>query len=161
MANAPPSAPNHGTTDVGLLPSPPGDTTIEHAFDFDQGGSVNPLIHSLDFIGVPSRDAARSRAFYVDTLGLRPDPQASFEFWVGDTCFGIWEPESVGMPFAPQTAAPPALRVDDVAAARAALEEKGIVFMGATLDTGVCHMALFSDPDGNALMLHHRYAPRT
>jgi hypothetical protein len=24
----------------------------------------------------------------------------------------------------------------------------------------VCHMALFNDPDGNPLMLHHRYAPR-
>lgn len=122
---------------------------------------MEPLIRSLDFVGVPSRDSGRSRAFYVDTLGLRPDTRAKFEFWVGQTCFGIWEPESVGMPFAPQTAAHLALHVDDVAAARAALEERGIVFRGDTFDTGVCHMALFSDPDGNALMLHHRYAPRT
>ena len=41
-----------------------------------------------------------------------------------------------------------------------ALEERGVTFMGDTLDTGVCHMAFFADPDGNALMLHHRYAPR-
>ena len=122
---------------------------------------MDSLIRSLDFVGVPSRDAARSRAFYVDTLGLRPDAQARYEFWVGETCFGIWEPESMGMPFAPQTAAHLALHVDDVAAARAALEDKGIVFKGDTFDTGVCHMALFDDPDGNALMLHHRYAPRT
>ena len=52
------------------------------------------------------------------------------------------------------------LHVDDVAAARAELEAKGVAFHGDTFDTGVCHMALFTDPDGNDLMLHHRYAPR-
>ena len=62
------------------------------------------------------------------------------------------------MPFAPQKRGHLALHVDDVAAARAALEEKGIEFAGDTFDTGVCHMALFADPDGNSLMLHHRYA---
>lgn len=117
------------------------------------------MITGLDFVGVPSRDAERSRAFYVETLGLRPDPKARFEFWVGDTCFAIWEPEKMGNPFAPQTAAHLALHVDDVAAARASLEDRGITFAGDTFDTGVCHMALFEDPDGNALMLHHRYAP--
>jgi predicted enzyme related to lactoylglutathione lyase len=55
---------------------------------------------------------------------------------------------------------PLALHVDDVPAARAALEQKGVSFNGDTFDTGVCHMAFFTDPDGNALMLHHRYAPR-
>jgi catechol 2,3-dioxygenase-like lactoylglutathione lyase family enzyme len=121
---------------------------------------VEPLIRSLDFVAVPSKDAARSRAFYVDTLGLRPDESARFEFWVGDTCFGIWEPGAMGMPFAPLIAGHIALHVDDVAAARAALEAKDIEFMGDTFDTGVCHMALFTDPDGNGLMLHNRYAPR-
>jgi predicted enzyme related to lactoylglutathione lyase len=113
----------------------------------------------LDFVGVPSRDAERSRTFYLETLGLRPDPKGRFEFWVGETCFGIWEPERQGMPFAPQKNAHPALHVEDVAAARAELEAKGVVFFGEILDTGVCHMALFTDPDGNDLMLHHRYAP--
>jgi catechol 2,3-dioxygenase-like lactoylglutathione lyase family enzyme len=121
---------------------------------------VEPLIRSLDFVAVASTDAARSRSFYVDTLGLRPDDRAKFEFWAGGTCFVIWEPESVGMPFTPQKSSHLALHVEDVAAARAALEEKGIEFAGDTLDTGVCHMALFADPDGNSLMLHHRYAPR-
>ena len=122
---------------------------------------MEPLIRSLDFVAVPSRNAARSRSFYVDSLGLRPDDHAQFEFWVGDTCFCIWEPEARGMPFAPQKTSHLALHVDDVAAARAVLEERGVLFMGDTLDTGVCHMALFADPDGNGLMLHHRYAPRT
>lgn len=118
------------------------------------------MIRGLDFVGIPSRDAERSRAFYVETLGLRPDDNARFEFWVGDTCFGIWEPERVGIPFGGQKNAQPALHVDDVAAARAELEGRGVVFAGETIDTGVCHMALFADPDGNDLMLHHRYAPR-
>ena len=121
---------------------------------------MEPLIRSLDFVAVPSQDAARSRAFYVDTLGLRPDDKAQFEFWVGGTCFGIWEPEKTGMPFAPEKCSHLALHVDDMAAARAALEAKGIQFMGDTFDTGVCHMALFADPDGNSLMLHNRYKPR-
>jgi catechol 2,3-dioxygenase-like lactoylglutathione lyase family enzyme len=118
------------------------------------------MINGLDFVGVPSQDAERSRAFYVDTLGLRPDPKARFEFWAGETCFVIWEPERIGMPFAPQKNAHPALHVDDVAAARAELEAKGVEFAGDIFDTGVCHMALFTDPDGNDVMLHHRYAPR-
>jgi catechol 2,3-dioxygenase-like lactoylglutathione lyase family enzyme len=117
------------------------------------------MISKLDFVGVPSRDAERSRTFYVETLGLRPDERARFEFWVGETCFGIWEPEKMGIEFAPQKHAPPALRVDDVERARTELEAKGVEFAGETLDTGVCRMALFTDPDGNDLMLHHRYAP--
>jgi catechol 2,3-dioxygenase-like lactoylglutathione lyase family enzyme len=121
---------------------------------------VEPVITKLDFVAVPSRDAARSRSFYVDTLGLRPDAKAQWEFWAGGTCFAIWVPESMGMPFAPAIAGHIALHVDDVAIARAALEAKGVEFAGDTFDTGVCHMALFSDPDGNGLMLHNRYRPR-
>jgi catechol 2,3-dioxygenase-like lactoylglutathione lyase family enzyme len=118
------------------------------------------MIRRVDFISVPSQDAERSRAFYVETLGLRPDEHARFEFWAGQTCFGIYEPARYGLDFAPQKHAPPALQVDDVAAARAELEAKGVTFNGEVLDTGVCHMAFFNDPDGNDLMLHHRYAPR-
>jgi catechol 2,3-dioxygenase-like lactoylglutathione lyase family enzyme len=118
------------------------------------------MITKLDFVGVPSTDAERSRAFYIDTLGLRPDDSAKYEFWVGETCFAIWEPGSVGQPFAPNIAGYPALHVDDVEASRAELEAKGVEFRGDVIDTGVCHMALFSDPDGNSLMLHHRYKAR-
>ena len=117
------------------------------------------MISKLDFIGVPSQDAARARAFYVDTLGLRADEHSQAEVWAGDTCLAIWEPERMGFPFAPQKNGHLALHVDDVAAARAELEAKGVEFAGEILDTGVCHMAFFTDPDGNDLMLHHRYAP--
>ena len=116
------------------------------------------MISKLDFIGIPSQDAKRARSFYVETLGLRPDERSESEVWAGETCFGIWEPARFGMQFAPQKNAHPALHVDDVAAARAELEGKGVVFAGDILDTGVCHMAFFTDPDGNDLMLHHRYA---
>ncbi len=117
------------------------------------------MIEKLDFIGVPSQDTERSRRFYGETLGLRPDKNSPNDFWVGETCFGIWEPEKFGMPFAPQKNAHPALHVSDVEKARAELESKGVEFAGEIFDTGVCHMALFTDPDGNDLMLHHRYAP--
>ncbi len=117
------------------------------------------MISSIDFVAVPSTDPDRTRIFYVDTLGLRPDEHGKFEFWAGQTCFGIWDPAQLGMPFAPQKNGHIALHVDDITAARAELEAKGVEFLGETLDTGVCHMALFSDPDGNDLMLHRRYAP--
>jgi len=117
-------------------------------------------ISKIDFVAIPSEDSERSRAFYVDTLGLRPDDNARFEVWVGETCFSIWEPAKMGFTFSPQKNAHIALHVDDVASARADLEAKGIEFAGDTFDTGVCHMALFTDPDGNDLMLHGRHAPR-
>jgi len=119
------------------------------------------MISKLDFVAVPSQDAERSRTFYVDTLGLRADDRARFEAWAGETCFGIWEPERLGRTFSPQKNAHPALHVDDMATARAELEAKGVVFDGETFDTGVCQMAFFTDPDGNDLMLHRRYAPRS
>ena len=117
------------------------------------------MISKIDFVGVPSQDAERSRRFYVETLGCGPTSRRSSSSGSGETCFGIWEPAQLGMEFAPQKNAHPALHVDDVAAARAELEAKGVEFTGEILDTGVCHMAFFTDPDGNDLMLHHRYAP--
>jgi catechol 2,3-dioxygenase-like lactoylglutathione lyase family enzyme len=117
------------------------------------------MIKSLDYVAVPSKDPQRLRAFYVDTLGLRPDAKTDTEFWVGQTCFSIWKPEDYGAPFEPQKNAHISLHVDDVAAVRKELEAKGIEFEGETMDSGVCHMAFFTDPDGNDLMLHSRYAP--
>ncbi len=117
-----------------------------------------PAITKLDFVTIPSQDAARARAFYGETLGLRQDDRAENEFWAGETCLSIWEPAKFGMPFAPQKNGPMAFHVDDVRAAREELEAKGVTFYGDTIDTGVCRMAFFSDPDGNDAMLHGRYA---
>ena len=105
------------------------------------------------------KDIHRTQSFYRDTLGLRPDDHGEWESWAGDTCFAIWAPETMGREFVAQKGNPLPLRVADVAATRAELEAKGVTFFGPTLDTGVCHMAFFADPDGNELMLHRRYAP--
>ena len=118
---------------------------------------VSPIT-KVDVVGIPSTDPERSRQFYVETLGLRPDENARFEFWVGDTCFAIWTPSWFGVEYQPQANSIVLLRVDDVAAARSELEAKGVVFDGETYDSGVCHMANFMDPDGNPLTLHRRYA---
>ncbi len=116
------------------------------------------LISKVDSVGIPSRDWKRSKEFYVETLGLRPDERSQNEFWIGDTCFGIWEPERWDMQFRPAVGGF-LLRVDDVDAARKELEANGIEFDGETADSGVCRMATFHDPDGNELVLHNRYAP--
>ena len=120
---------------------------------------MGSTIAKVDSVGIQSRDWERARQFYVETLGLRPDPNAPNEFWVGDTCFAIWEPHRFGMEFEPSTGGIALLHVEDVEAARAELEAKGVEFVGDTFDTGVCHMATFRDPDGNELVLHNRYAP--
>ena len=117
-------------------------------------------VERIDFISVPSRDLERSREFYVEKLGLpfERDTPTGFEVKAGDVTLGVWDPTTADLPFVP-TLNPPALRVADVAQARADLEEAGVTFRGETIDTGVCHMAFFHDPDGNAIMLHRRYAP--
>jgi catechol 2,3-dioxygenase-like lactoylglutathione lyase family enzyme len=116
-------------------------------------------VERVDFVGVPSRDAERSRQFYGKVLGLEPDTNSKNEFWAGGTCLSIWEPEQYGMEFVPQKNGHIAFRVDDVAQARSELEAKGVEFGGETYDTSVCLMAFFTDPDGNDLMLHRRYKP--
>jgi predicted enzyme related to lactoylglutathione lyase len=82
------------------------------------------------------------------------------EFETGTVTLSVVDPERMGIGSFQANANHVALQVEDVAAARAALEERGVAFRGDVFDTGVCHMAFFADPDGNALMLHHRYAPR-
>jgi catechol 2,3-dioxygenase-like lactoylglutathione lyase family enzyme len=121
------------------------------------------LVGGVDFVGMPSRDLEAAARFYGDTLGLRrsvylPDRNYS-EYETGNLTISVYNAEAMGIGHKRSENAL-ALHVDDVAAARASLEGRGVSFTGETLDTGVCHMAFFADPDGNALMLHHRYAPR-
>jgi predicted enzyme related to lactoylglutathione lyase len=123
-----------------------------------------PLVTGVDFVSVPTRDLEVAVEFYGTTLGLHRSvyvPERHFaEFETGNVTLSVWKPEEMGLTFNP-TPNPLALHVGDVAAARSELEQRGVAFNGDILDTSVCHMAFFSDPDGNALMLHHRYAPRT
>jgi catechol 2,3-dioxygenase-like lactoylglutathione lyase family enzyme len=116
------------------------------------------VIERVDYVSVPTRDVERARRFYGDVLGLEPNPHTPDEFETANITFALWQPEADGVPFAPNTAGI-ALRVGDVAAARARLEAQGVEFLGDTVDTGVCHMGFFYDPDGNVLILHRRYAP--
>jgi catechol 2,3-dioxygenase-like lactoylglutathione lyase family enzyme len=117
-------------------------------------------VERVDFVSLLTEDIPRAKRFYAEVLGLEIETEAEndMEFRAGQVTLDIFDPASIGQPFAPSPAGL-ALRVPDVAAARADLEAKGVQFDGETVDTGVCHMAFFKDPDGNALMLHRRYAP--
>ena len=122
------------------------------------------IVERTDFISVPVTDMERSRRFYEETLGLdnlSSDGQWP-EYQLGENIsVYLIDPTNIGQEFRGPHSAHIALRVPDVHETRRALEANGVEFHGDVLDTGVCHMAFFADPDGNALMLHRRYAPRT
>jgi predicted enzyme related to lactoylglutathione lyase len=120
-------------------------------------------ISGVDFVPLPTRDLEAAVEFYGTTLGLRRSvyyPERNFaEFETGNLTLNVMNAEKMGLPHNPNPNWV-ALHVGDVEATRKTLEGRGVKFDADTIDTGVCHMALFKDPDGNALMLHHRYAPR-
>jgi len=115
-------------------------------------------VEHVDFVSFLTQDIARARHFYSDVLGLEIETEgdSDLELRAGQVTLDVFDPSSIGQPFAPSPAGL-ALRVADVDAARAELEEKGVVFDGETIETGVCRQAWFKDPDGNALMLHRRF----
>jgi catechol 2,3-dioxygenase-like lactoylglutathione lyase family enzyme len=120
------------------------------------------IVERTDFITVPVTDIERSRKFYVETLGLPNISSAGQwpEIQLGDNIsLYLMDPTNIGAEFKGPHTAHIALRVADVAETRRELESRGVQFQGDILDTGVCHMAFFQDPDGNQLMLHRRYAP--
>ena len=124
--------------------------------------TTDQIITGTDFIGICTRDLETAVKFYGETLGMprsayRPDRHHA-EFETGNLTINTMNAEKMGLEHT-TLRNPLALHVDDVAAARTELESRGVQFQGDTFDTGVCHMAFFSDPDGNDLMLHHRYAP--
>jgi predicted enzyme related to lactoylglutathione lyase len=126
--------------------------------------STEQLVGGVDFLALPTHDLPASAEFYGETLGLHRSvymPERHYaEFETGNLTLSVVNAEKMGLGHQPIRHAL-ALHVDDVAAARETLEGRGVSFVGETLDTGVCHMAFFEDPEGNALMLHHRYAPRS
>jgi predicted enzyme related to lactoylglutathione lyase len=125
--------------------------------------SPDRLITRVDFATVPTKDFAAATEFYGTVLGLpcsaRYGQMPGAEFETGSLTLSVIESQAFGLDFTPNRN-PIALHVEDIEAARAELESRGVSFGRDTLDTGVCYMAFFEDPDGNALMLHHRYAPR-
>lgn len=117
-------------------------------------------VEQVDFISIPTRNAARAMAWYRDVLGLPESEVSEGELETPNVTLSFWEPERERLPFVANEAGF-AVRVADVAAARAELERKGVEFIAETWDSGVCHFAALRDPDGNVLILHRRYAPRT
>jgi predicted enzyme related to lactoylglutathione lyase len=121
------------------------------------------LIEGVDFVAVSTKDLSTAVEFYGTTLGLERsvylEERNYAEFETGNLTLSVIDAEKMGMEHSVR-GHEIALHVGDVAGARKTLEGRGVQFRGDTFDTGVCHMALFNDPDGNPLMLHHRYAPR-
>jgi catechol 2,3-dioxygenase-like lactoylglutathione lyase family enzyme len=115
-------------------------------------------VERVDFVSFLTQDIERAKEFYAGTLGLEIESEgdSDMEFRLGQVTLDVFDPSSIGEPFAP-TLAGFALRVPDVDAARAELEAKGVQFDGETIVTGVCKQAWFRDPDGNRLMLHRRF----
>ena len=118
------------------------------------------IVERTDFVSVPVTNLERSTRFYEETLGLPKAPRSGAwpEFLTGNVSLYLIDPTNIGMTFTAPHSSYIALRVPNVEEARAELESKGVEFEGDVFDTGVCHMAFFRDPDGNALMLHRRYA---
>jgi predicted enzyme related to lactoylglutathione lyase len=122
-------------------------------------------VQHVDFVGVPVRDLRRADDFYGKTLGLPRSPHSGdrwVEYDTENVTIALISPEAMGPQFLEDfrpNKVPIALRVADVAAARSTLQQAGVKFEGDVIDSGVCHIAGFTDPDGNALILHRRYAP--
>jgi predicted enzyme related to lactoylglutathione lyase len=120
------------------------------------------LINGVDFIAVPTRDYEVASKFYGETLGLPFGKQwgdmPAGEFETGSLTIAVMQSDAFGIEFAPHTH-PVEFHVDDFEAAKAELESRGVEFVTETIDSGVCWQAIFNDPDGNSLAIHHRYAP--
>lgn len=120
-------------------------------------------VERADFVAVPVQDLARADEFYGQTLGLDRNPNSGdrwVEYELGNVTLALVSPEAMGPEFVAQPHQMPiALRVPDVEEARSKLEAEGVRLGGEVIDSGVCHIAVFFDPDGNTLQLHRRYAP--
>ena len=129
--------------------------------------TTTKIVTGVDYVGIPSNDLETARAFYENVLGLeassvwqRPGEDAvGAEFETGTVTIALINCPGLGIPFSPtrrrsrcrSTTSPPPAPSSSHAAS---------TFLGDTIDSGVCHMANFKDPDGNAMMLHQRYAPK-
>ncbi|HEX3733701.1 MAG TPA: VOC family protein [Solirubrobacterales bacterium] len=121
-------------------------------------------VTGVDFVTVFVKDYPAAQKFYGELLGLEQSKDyekiPAGEYETGSLTLQVMDAASIGREFEP-SGHPIALHVADVEAARANLESQGVEFRAETMDSGVCHMAFFKDPDGNALMFHNRYAPQS
>lgn len=122
------------------------------------------MVTGVDFISIPTQDLEGTADFYENVLGLQrskawqraDEPALGVEFETGTVTLALLACKRLGIEFQ-RHAVPIALQVDDVAKVREELESRGVRFNGDIIDSGVCHQAFFTDPEGNALGLHHRY----
>jgi predicted enzyme related to lactoylglutathione lyase len=122
------------------------------------------LLNGVDFIAFPTKDAEVAKRFYGETLGLPFGKQwgqmPAYEFETGTVTIAVMQVDAFNMEFSPHST-PFEFHVDDFDAAKAELESRGVEFVTPVIDSGVCKQAIFQDPDGNALGIHHRYAEGT
>jgi predicted enzyme related to lactoylglutathione lyase len=120
------------------------------------------LITGTDFVCIPTRNYEEAKKFYGEVLGLPFAKQwgnlPAGEFETGSLTLALMQTDAFGIDFQPHKV-PIALHVEDFDAAKAELESRGVEFVRDTIDSGVCYQAIFEDPDGNTLDIHHRYAP--
>jgi predicted enzyme related to lactoylglutathione lyase len=123
---------------------------------------VSALITGVDFVTLPTEDYDAAVEFYGNVLGLpfgkRWGEMPAGEFEAGNLTITVMQSDAFGIEFQPHTH-PIELRVEDFESAKAELESRGVSFISDTIDSGFCHQAMFKDPDGNLLAIHHRYAP--
>jgi predicted enzyme related to lactoylglutathione lyase len=120
------------------------------------------MISGVDFVTLPTQDYEKAAEFYGETLGLpfrkRWGEMPAGEFQAGNLTIALMQSDAFGQEFKPH-GSPLAFHVDDFESAKAGLESKGVEFQMDVIDSGVCKMVFFSDPDGNTVGIHHRYAP--
>jgi catechol 2,3-dioxygenase-like lactoylglutathione lyase family enzyme len=125
--------------------------------------SIATTVTGVDFVTVFVKDYPAAQKFYREVLGLEQSKDyekiPAGEYETGSLTLQVMDAAAIGRDFEP-SGHPIAFHVEDVEAARARLESQGVEFLAETMDSGVCHMAFFRDPDGNALMFHNRYAPQ-
>jgi catechol 2,3-dioxygenase-like lactoylglutathione lyase family enzyme len=119
-------------------------------------------VQRVDYIRVPVTDMEEANRFYGEVLGLKRNPNSPAEDWVeyetSNVTLAVMTPHTHDYEFMPLPVGTLALRVSDVAAAKAELEAAGVEVQ-EMWDSGVCRGAGVRDPAGNPILLHHRYAP--
>jgi catechol 2,3-dioxygenase-like lactoylglutathione lyase family enzyme len=119
-------------------------------------------VQRVDYIRVPVDDIEAANHFYGELLGLRRNPNSPADDWVeyeaGNVTLAVMTPHTHEYEFAPLPPSTIALRVGNVAAAKAELEAAGLD-VADVWDSGACRGAGVNDPAGNRILLHHRYAP--
>jgi predicted enzyme related to lactoylglutathione lyase len=116
----------------------------------------------VDYVRIPVDDIDEAKHFYGDVLGLPRNEKLHHDDWIeyeaSNVTLAVMTPATHDSTFAPLPPSTIALGVPDVAAAKAQLETRGVE-VGEVWDSGVCNGAGLTDPAGNRILIHHRYAP--